>query len=139
MSVRVLLSAVFGLALIFIGSGCGQRPEARVPKATVVRVFKTISKTIPDYELFTARTAAVKTVEIRARVTGYLTKINFVPGAEIEEDKSLFIIDPRPYKLKTAQTARDTIRVSFAMPGPNWRRRRLQMANRPKHHLLIGR
>jgi membrane fusion protein, multidrug efflux system len=87
-----------GLLAAFLGAGCRHQPEARTPKVPVVRYTKAISKQVSQYEYFTGRTEAIKSVEIRARVTGYLVEINFKPGAEVKKDDQLFLIDPRPYK-----------------------------------------
>lgn len=57
-----------------------------------------IERTITDYQVFTARTQAVQSVEIKARVTGYLTKILFKDGDLVKEGEVLFQIDDRPYK-----------------------------------------
>jgi RND family efflux transporter MFP subunit len=51
-----------------------------------------------DCEEFTGRTEAVESVEIRARVTGYLDKICFRDGADVKQGDLLFEIDPRPFQ-----------------------------------------
>lgn len=51
-----------------------------------------------DWDEFTGRLASVETVEIRARVAGYLDEVHFTEGAEINEGDLLFTIDPRPYQ-----------------------------------------
>jgi RND family efflux transporter MFP subunit len=53
---------------------------------------------VTDYEDFTGRTMAKETIDIRARVTGYLDKVNFTEGAEVKEGDLLFEIDPRTYQ-----------------------------------------
>jgi multidrug efflux system membrane fusion protein len=47
---------------------------------------------------YTGRTEAVATVELRARVSGYLTRVVFKDGAEVRQGDLLFEIDPRPYQ-----------------------------------------
>jgi len=61
-----------------------------------------------DFADFTGRFEAVATVEVRARVTGFLDKITFKEGGEVRRDL-LFEIDPRPYEalLKQAQVELD--------------------------------
>src|SRR5207237_9326882 len=68
---------------------------------------------ITDYEDFTGRTEAVESVELRARVWGYLAKINFKDGAEVQKDEMLFEIDPRPYQADLDQ-AQARIQVAEA-------------------------
>jgi RND family efflux transporter MFP subunit len=60
---------------------------------------------IADYEDTTGRIEAVKTVELRARVTGYLNHINFKEGSTVKEGDVLFEIDPRPYEAQLARAA----------------------------------
>ena len=57
-----------------------------------------IVREITDYNDFTGRTEAVKTVDIRARVSGYLEKVLFKEGMEVKEGDTLFVIDPRTYQ-----------------------------------------
>jgi RND family efflux transporter MFP subunit len=53
---------------------------------------------VADHADFTGRTEAAVTVEVRARVTGYLVKVAFKDGAEVKQGDLLFEIDPRPYQ-----------------------------------------
>jgi RND family efflux transporter MFP subunit len=53
---------------------------------------------VTDYADFTARTAAVDSVEVRAHVWGYLDKVNFQEGALVKAGDVLFEIDPRTYR-----------------------------------------
>jgi RND family efflux transporter MFP subunit len=53
---------------------------------------------VTNYQVFTARTQAVQSVDIKARVSGFLTKILFNDGADVKEGDILFQIDDRPYK-----------------------------------------
>ena len=90
-----LLVIAFGIAL----PGCGGRAGGQAAnKPPVVRVAEPIERTVTDYEFFTGRTDSVEFVEVRARVTGYLTKINFKSGVDVKKGEVLFVIDPRPYK-----------------------------------------
>jgi RND family efflux transporter MFP subunit len=53
---------------------------------------------VTDYEDFTGRTDAISTVDIRARVTGYLNEVNFKDGEIVKEGALLYQIDPRPFQ-----------------------------------------
>lgn len=76
--------------------------ENQAPTAVKVEVDSPVEKDIIDYRDFTGRLEAVDSVEIRARVSGYLTKIDFDPtienGSEVKEGDLLFEIDPRPFQ-----------------------------------------
>jgi RND family efflux transporter MFP subunit len=95
-SSRLILSA---LALAAAVSGCSQQgpPEMTFPPPAVT-VSYPLERDVTDYNDFTGRTLAVETVRIRARVWGYLQKINFREGAEVQKGDVLFEIDPRSYQ-----------------------------------------
>jgi membrane fusion protein (multidrug efflux system) len=63
-----------------------------------VVVAPVLQKTVPIYAEYVARTEARQTVEIRARVGGYLDKIFFEEGSKVKAGQPLFLIDQRPYK-----------------------------------------
>ncbi|MEI7685767.1 MAG: efflux RND transporter periplasmic adaptor subunit [Planctomycetota bacterium] len=87
------------LAVLMATSGCADTNATRgAPKVPVVRYAYPIEREVTDYEYFTGRTAAVDHVQVKARVTGYLEKINFKAGSNVKEGDTLFIIDPRPYQ-----------------------------------------
>src|SRR3954447_1753294 len=89
----VLLGLCLGLA------GCVRVPSAAPEAApTPVTVSRPVERDVTDYADFTGRTAAVDSVEVRARVWGYLDKVNFKEGALVRKDDVLFEIDPRIYR-----------------------------------------
>jgi multidrug efflux system membrane fusion protein len=63
-----------------------------------VTVAKPLVRDITDWDEFTGRLAAVESVEIRARIDGYLQSVNFSEGALVRQGDLLFVIDPRPLK-----------------------------------------
>src|SRR6516165_9403920 len=80
-------------------TGCGTPPAAPPPPPPPeVLVSTPLVRSVTDYEDFPGRTEAVVSVEIRARVTGYLDKVYFQEGAEVKQGDVLFEIDPRPYR-----------------------------------------
>jgi RND family efflux transporter MFP subunit len=93
MRVLLLLGFCVGLA------GCTREPSG-APKATPipVTVSRPIERDVTDYADFTGRTAAVDSVEVRARVSGYLDEVSFKEGALVMKADKLFQIDPRPYR-----------------------------------------
>lgn len=80
-------------------TGCGQQPggepSAELP---VVPVSRPVSRQVTEFVDYTGRTAAVNSVDIRPRVTGYLVKMPFKEGSEVKAGDLLFEIDPRPYQ-----------------------------------------
>src|SRR5262245_10276026 len=82
-----------------VAAGCGQKaPENGPPKPPEVEVAYPVRQEVTDYEELTGRTDAVKMVEVRARATGYLDKINFEDGDVVKEGQVLFEINPGTYK-----------------------------------------
>ena len=79
--------------------GCKREPPALAAMPSpVVMVSRPVEREITDYAEFTGRTAAVDTVEVRARVSGYLVKVNFQEGSVVKKGDLLFQIDPRPFQ-----------------------------------------
>src|SRR5438046_729070 len=85
-------------------TGCGEEaPKVAPPQTPVVPVSQPVERTVTDYADFTGRTAAVESVDIRPRATGYLVKMPFKEGSEVKAGDVLFEIDPRPYEAQVEQ------------------------------------
>jgi RND family efflux transporter MFP subunit len=79
--------------------GCKHEPPAlAATPPPVVMVSQPVEREIADYYEYTGRTAAVEAVEVRARVSGYLVKVNFREGSVVKKGDLLFQIDPRPFQ-----------------------------------------
>ena len=98
MSVRSLSAVALVVAAAAL-AGCARKPPepVKTDPPTVV-VDYPVAQKVTDYEDFAGRTEAFKVVELKSRVTGYLKKIHFKDGQDIEEGKQLFDIDNRAYK-----------------------------------------
>jgi RND family efflux transporter MFP subunit len=95
----VKLGILFLVAGVLAAAGCDQKhPEAVETAPPRVLVSRPLERNVTDYQVFTARTQAVKSVDIKARVSGFLTKILLKDGAEVNNGDILFRIDDRPYK-----------------------------------------
>lgn len=70
----------------------------QAPPPSEVDVASVVSKPVRQWDQFTGRIAAIEAVEIRARVSGYLSRVAFKEGDEVKEGDLLFVIDRRPYK-----------------------------------------
>ena len=85
---RFFRTLVFSALLVVVGC---QRPAPQTAPAdlTVVPVSKPVPRQVTDFVDFTGRTDAVQSVDIRARVTGYLVRMPFKEGAEVRSDDRL--------------------------------------------------
>jgi len=79
-------------------AGCARAPAEVPTEPAEVTVSRPVERDVTDYADFTGRTAAVDSVEIRARVWGYLDKVNFQEGALVKKGDVLFEIDPLTYR-----------------------------------------
>jgi RND family efflux transporter MFP subunit len=91
---RRLVWGMLGMLLL----GCHSAPPPAGPPTPAVTVAIPIEKTVTDHEEFTGRTDAVSHVDIRARVSGYLVKVNFKDGDIVKLNQLLYQIDPRPFQ-----------------------------------------
>jgi RND family efflux transporter MFP subunit len=101
-----VIRAAFGCVLCCAAVvGCSQ-PQAAPPppKPPSVLVSVPINREVTEYEEVTGRTDAVETVELRARVTGYLKKVHFEDGATVEAGDPLFQIDPDWHEAELSRT-----------------------------------
>ena len=113
-------SIVFALVILVQLSGCTRgetaTPVAAAP-APAVSVATVLSRQISDFDEFTGRFEAVERVEIRPRVSGYISTVNFVQGREVTKGDVLFVIDQRPYEaaLKQAQAQLEQARSQLTL------------------------
>jgi RND family efflux transporter MFP subunit len=87
----------------FLSAGCNPPPPPK-PKAAEVVVTSPITDTVTDYQDFTGRLDSTKTVDVRARVSGYVNDAPFKEGDLVKEGDLLFQIDPRTYQADFNQT-----------------------------------
>ncbi len=116
-SFQLAIGLVVGLVLAISG-GCGKESGPGVPGAgdgpppVEVDVERPVMESIVDYREYTGRTAAVDSVEIRSRVSGYILEtprtkqgsvenehVQVKEGKPVEQGALLFLIDPEPYEL----------------------------------------
>ena len=84
------------LLLPLLAVACGQsQPEKPPPK---VAVAHPVEREVLEWDDYTGRLEATSSVEVRARVSGYLQSVAFRPGQIVDANALLFVIDPRPYQ-----------------------------------------
>src|SRR5213595_3466511 len=100
-----------GILSIFLMAG-GCKKKAAPPQAPLpVNVVTAVEKEVNEWDEFTGRLEAVESVEIRPRVSGYITEIHFEAGAIIKKGDLLYVIDPRPYQADFDRAAAEVERM----------------------------
>jgi len=85
------------LSILLTAAGC-KKESAPQQGPLPVNVITVIEKEVNEWDEFTGRLEAVESVEVRPRVSGYVTEIHFEAGAIIKKGDLLYVIDPRPYQ-----------------------------------------
>lgn len=97
------------LTLSILLAGCSGEEKKAAPAAqgpTPLKVIKVEARDMPYWGEFVGQISAIETVDVRARVAGFLLEKKFQEGATVKKGELLFVIDPKPFKedLKQAQS-----------------------------------
>src|SRR6266702_4737853 len=96
--------ASLGVLFAFTLSACSDKPQQQAaPPAPPVTVAQPTKRTVTDWDEFTGRFEAVEEVQIRARVGGFVTAVEFRDGAIVHAGDLLYVIDPRPFEAAAEQ------------------------------------
>ena len=115
----VIFLAAFAFLAGFALSGCKkEKKQAYTPPPPTVSVEEVVLQTVPVHLKYVATTDSIKTVDIRARVEGFLEERRFVEGADVNKGDIIFVIEKAPYEaqleMSLAQLAKDKAALSFA-------------------------
>ena len=94
----LLLAALAAASL----TACGKRNRYEPPPPPPVTVSKPLQLSVADYLEVTGSVAASKSVDLVARVEGYLRSVDFQDGSLVKAGQLLFVIEPEPYEAKLA-------------------------------------
>ena len=108
------VATVFGLL-----TGCDSAATSdAMPPPPAVSAAEVLVRDVTHWDEFTGRIEAIESVELRARVSGYIDRVGYVEGGRVEKGDVLFIIDPRPYRaaleLARAELARAEAQAELA-------------------------
>ena len=110
----LLSAAVLPIAL----AGCGRGQQQAAQALPAVTVASPVQRTVVDYDEYVGRFVAVDSVEIRSRLSGYLSEIHFQDGQLVKQGDLLFTIDRRPFEIvleqMRANLAQARANLSFA-------------------------
>ena len=109
-------SAAIGNAFARLTNEAAPKAPASATKPPELTVSQPANRPVTEWDEFTGRFDAVEAVDIRARVSGYLTEVKFTDGEDVKQGDLLFTIDPRPYEraLEQAQAQLNQARVSVS-------------------------
>jgi multidrug efflux system membrane fusion protein len=108
--VKHSLIGVAVVSILLTSSGC-KKAAAPQQGPLPVNVVTVVEKEVNEWDEFTGRLEAVESVEIRPRVSGYITEVHIEAGAIIKKGDLLYVIDPRPYQADFDRAAAEVERM----------------------------
>ena len=122
---------MFPVAVVVLTLFSGCKPQQQVaPPPPEVSTVQPVVKEVTEWDDFTGRLEPIKSVEVRARVSGWLDSIHFKDGQVVKTGDLLFVIDPRPYEAE-AERARAELKRAEAQ-------RNLGLQNLRRAEKLVG-
>jgi membrane fusion protein, multidrug efflux system len=92
------LLTLFALSICLLFTGCGKQGQPSSPAPPTVSVIHPVQREVVEWDEYTGRLESPESVEVRARVSGYLDKVHFKEGKEVKKGDLLLTIDRRPYQ-----------------------------------------
>ena len=108
-----------GLGAVLALSACDKPAPAANPQLPAVTVSRPLQQNITEWDEYTGRFVAVQTVEVRARVSGFIDSIHFRDGQIVKQGDLLFVVDPRPYRFAVEQAKADLERAQAKLELAN--------------------
>lgn len=117
---RLSLYILVFLSLFSLGA-CHNNANTQAPSAAATPVFNVkvaqpLAQEVTEWDEYIGRIEAMHSVEVKARVSGYLEQVNFSAGSAVQKGQLLFSIDPRPYQaqLDVAKAELQRVKVRLA-------------------------
>jgi multidrug efflux system membrane fusion protein len=95
---HLLLVCACAVTLALPFTGCKPAPDKKPFSPVAVEVAAVVSKPIRLSDEFNGRIASINSVDVRARVTGYVDKVAYREGDSVKHGDLLFVVDPRPFR-----------------------------------------
>ena len=103
----LMIIAACALGGVAVSSGGCRESTAPAPPPPEVDVAKPVVREVTEWDEYTGRLAAIDTVEVRPRVSGFLDSVHFKEGQIVKKGDLLFVIDPRPFRAVMAAAEAD--------------------------------
>jgi len=100
-SFKLLGAAALASVSLLVLAACGQAAAdaaASAPPPPAVTVSKPTAEAVPEFSEHAGRFVAVKEIEVRPRISGFLQDVHFREGDTVEKGQLLFVIDPAPFQ-----------------------------------------
>ena len=91
------------LAAAVLAACSSQAGDETAPPPPEVSVAPVLERAVVPWDEYSGRVEAAETVEMRARVSGYIDRVAFAEGEEVRKGDLLFVVDQRPYRTAVAQ------------------------------------
>ncbi|MGH6682904.1 MAG: efflux RND transporter periplasmic adaptor subunit [Pseudolabrys sp.] len=108
---RGVRGAVLLGTLATLVASCGEAKKPPAPPPPSVTVAQPIKRTVTDFDEYVGRFTAINSVEVRARVSGYLDGVHFKDGQVVKQGDLLFTIDKRPFQNTLDQARANVIQA----------------------------
>lgn len=95
---RLAHRAVGLLLPVSLAAACGGNEYVPPPPPTVT-VARPQIQDVTRYAEYTGTTRAVESIEVRARVKGFLQSMHYQAGDYVQANQLLFVIDPEPFEV----------------------------------------
>ena len=99
------------LMLVLLVSGCGSKNQQVALPPVKVNVITAIANNVPLYEDFVAQVHGESDVDIRSRVEGWVTSVNFKEGSVVKKGDLLYVIDDVQYQTRVDREASELARA----------------------------
>ncbi len=97
---QYLCFSVLNMGMVLLLTACDSSKEPAKPTVIAqvdVKIAQPLNQMTTEWDEYTGRVEAVSSVDVRARVGGYLEKVNFTAGEKVKKGDLLFLIDQKPF------------------------------------------
>jgi membrane fusion protein, multidrug efflux system len=126
---HLLLAGIYAVTLATPLVGCKAAADKKPPSPAAVEVAAVEPKPIRLSDEFNGRVASINSVDVRARVTGYVDEVAYREGDSVKRGDLLFVIDPRPFRDALDSAKANLEREQAAASFANIQEKRAQRLN----------